>query len=107
MISDPTTVLTMAEYEEGVILEDGIRVEHVTVEPVDVVAVEETLVGEEEKPQTEGEVEETVVLQVDGERLKEQAMDIQIEQVTVAEPADCDVKQDAMDRLKEEKIANV
>ncbi|XP_056093505.1 zinc finger protein 131 isoform X2 [Rhinichthys klamathensis goyatoka] len=110
LISDPTTVLTMAEYEEGeegVILEDGIRVEHVTVEPVDVVAVEETLVVEEEKPQTEGGVEETVVLQVDGERLKEQAMDIQIAQVTVAEPADCDVKQEAVDRLKEEKIANV
>ncbi|XP_077079243.1 zinc finger protein 131 isoform X2 [Siphateles boraxobius] len=105
MISDPTTVLTMAEVEEGeegVILEDGIRVEHVTVEPVDVVAVEETLVAE-----TEGGVEETVVLQVDGERLKEQAMDIQIEQVTVGEPADCDVNQEAVDRSKEEKIANV
>ncbi|KAK7135663.1 hypothetical protein R3I94_014354 [Phoxinus phoxinus] len=110
MISDPTTVLTMAEVEEGeegVILEDGIRVEHVTVEPVDVVAVEETLVVEEETPQTEGGVEETVVLQVDGERLKEQAMDIQIVQVTVAEPADCDIKQEAMDLSKEEKIANV
>lgn len=110
MISDPTTVLTMAEVEEGeegVILEDGIRVEHVTVEPVDDVAVEETLVAEEETPQTEGGVEETVVLQVDGERLKEQAMDIQIAQVTVAEPADCDVKQEPVDRSKEEKIANV
>ncbi|CAM4715796.1 unnamed protein product [Leuciscus chuanchicus] len=106
MISDPTTVLTMAEVvegEEGVILEGGIRVEHVTVEPVDVVAVEETLVAEEETPQTE----ETVVLQVDGERLKEQAMDIQIAQVTVAVPADCDVKQEDMDCSKEEKIANV
>ncbi|XDV48865.1 hypothetical protein PO909_018220 [Leuciscus waleckii] len=106
MISDPTTVLTMAEVvegEEGVILEGGIRVEHVTVEPVDVVAVEETLVAEEETPQTE----ETVVLQVDGERLKEQAMDIQIAQVTVAVPADCDVKQEDVDCSKEERIANV
>lgn len=110
MISDPTTVLTMAEVvegEEGVILEGGIRVEHVTVEPVDVVAVEETLVAEEETPQTEGGVEETVVLQVDGERLKEQAMDIQIAQVTVGVPADCDVKQEGADRSEEEKIANV
>ncbi|XP_067269645.1 zinc finger protein 131 [Pseudorasbora parva] len=110
MISDPTTVLTMAEVEEGeerVILEDGMRVAHVTVEPVDVVAVEETLVAEEETPQTEGGVEETVVLQVDGERLKEQAMEIQIAQVTVAVPADCDVKQEAVDHSKEEKIENV
>lgn len=114
MISDPATVLAMAEVEEGeerVILGDGMRVEHVTVEPVDVVAVEETLMVEEETAiqpsQTVAGVEQTVVLQVDGERLKEQAMEIQIAQVTVAEPADCQVKQEAVDRSKEEKTANV
>lgn len=108
MISDPTTVLTMAEVEEGeerVILEHGMRVEHVTVDPVDV-AVEETLVVEE-TPQTEGGEEETVVLQVEAERLKEQAMEIQLAQVTVAEPTDCEVKQEAVDSSNEEKIANV
>uniref|UniRef100_A0A8C2DGJ5 Zinc finger protein 131 n=1 Tax=Cyprinus carpio TaxID=7962 RepID=A0A8C2DGJ5_CYPCA len=112
MISDPATILAMTEVEEGeerVILEDGMRVEHVTVEPVDVVAVEESLVVEEETPiQTSvGGVEETVVLQVDGERLKERAMEIQIEQVTVAEPAECQVKQEAVDSSKEVKTANV
>lgn len=114
MISDPATILAMTEVEEGeerVILEDGMRVEHVTVEPVDVVAVEESLVVEEETPiqtsQTVGGVEETVVLQVDGERLKERAMEIQIEQVTVAEPAECQVKQEAVDSSKEVKTANV
>lgn len=114
MISDPATVLALAEVEEGeerVILEDGMRVEHVTVEPVDVVAVEETLMVEEETPiqpsQIVGGVEETVVLQVDDERLKEQAMDIQIAQVTVAEPAECQVKQEAVDCSKKVKTANV
>uniref|UniRef100_A0A673G6D7 Zinc finger protein 131-like n=1 Tax=Sinocyclocheilus rhinocerous TaxID=307959 RepID=A0A673G6D7_9TELE len=111
MISDPATVLAMVEVEEGeerVILEDSIRVEHVTVEPVDVVAVEETLMVEEETPiqpsQTVGGVEETVVLQVDGETLKEQAMEIQIARVTVAEPAEC---QEAVDSSKEVKTAIV
>ncbi|XP_056319392.1 zinc finger protein 131 isoform X1 [Danio aesculapii] len=91
LISDPANVLSMEEGEERVILEDGIRVEHVTVEPVDVVAVEETLVVEEETQiqpsQPEGGVAETVVLQVDSERLKEQVIGIQIEQVTVETPA--------------------
>lgn len=116
MIADPTTVLTMAEVEDGeerVILEDGMRVEHVTVEPVDVVAVEETLVVEEETTtlqpsQSVGEVEETVVLQVDDERLKEQAMEIHIEQVTVVDPAETEVQQEVVDNLKEKnEIANV
>lgn len=114
IISDPATVFAMAEVEEGeesVILEDGMRVEHVTVEPVDVLTVEETLVVEEEMPiqhsQTVGGVEETLVLQVDGERLKEQAMDIQIAQVTDAEPAECEVIQEAVDCSKKVKTANV
>nr|AAH63944.1 Znf131 protein [Danio rerio] len=92
LISDPANVLSMEEGEERVILEDGIRVEHVTVEPVDVVAVEETLVVEEETQiqpsQPEGGVAETVVLQVDSEKLKEQVMGIQVERETVAEPAE-------------------
>ncbi|XP_026126136.1 zinc finger protein 131-like [Carassius auratus] len=114
MISDPGTILAMAEVEEGeerVILEDGLQVEHVTVEPVDVVAVEESLMVEAETPiqssQTVGGVEETVVLQVDGEGLKERAMEIQIAQVTVAEPAECQVEQEAVDSSKEVKTANV
>lgn len=109
LISDPANVLSMEEGEERVILEDGIRVEHVTVEPVDVVAVEETLVVEEEThiqpSQPEGGVAETVVLQVDSERLKEQVMGIQIEQVTVADPEE--TKQETDSCAKEEKTANV
>ncbi|XP_051509682.1 zinc finger protein 131-like isoform X2 [Myxocyprinus asiaticus] len=114
MISDQTTVLAMAEVEEvgeRVILEDEMRVEHVMVEPVDIVAVEETLVVEEEtqlEPSPSvGGVEETVVLQVEDERLKEQAMEIQMEHVSVAEPEDSEGQQEAVDGLKEEKITNV
>lgn len=110
MISDPANVLSMEEGEERVILEDGIRVEHVTVEPVDVVAVEETLVVEEEThiqpSQPEGGVAETVVLQVDSERLKEQVMGIQIEQVTVADPEETKQETDSCAK-EEEKTANV
>ncbi|XP_051525469.1 zinc finger protein 131-like isoform X2 [Myxocyprinus asiaticus] len=114
MISDPAIVLAMAEVEDGeerVILEDEMRVEHVTVEPVDVVAVEETLVVEEgtqlQPSPSLGGVEETVVLQVEGERLKEQAIEFQIEQVTAAEPVDSEGQQEAVDSLTKEKIANV
>ncbi len=111
IISDPATVFAMTEVEEGeerVILEDAMRVEHVTVEPVDVVAVEETLVVEEEMPiqpsQIVGGVEETLVLQVDDERLKEQAIDLQIAQVTDAE---CEVILEAVDCSKKVKTANI
>lgn len=107
MITDPTTVLTMTEVEEGY-SEDGMRVEHVTVEPMDVVAVEETLVVEEDTTTLQpsmGGVEETVVLQVEDVRLKEQPVEIHIEQVTVTET---EVQQDAVDSLKENvEIANV
>lgn len=107
MITDPTTVLSMTEVEEGY-SEDGMRVEHVTVEPMDVVAVEETLVVEDDTTTLQpsmGGVEETVVLQVEDVRLKEQPVEIHIEQVTVTET---EVQQDAMDSLKENvEIANV
>ncbi|XP_051950231.1 zinc finger protein 131-like isoform X2 [Xyrauchen texanus] len=112
--TDQTTVLAMAEVEEvgeRVILEDEMRVEHVIVEPLDVVAVEETLVVEEEmqlepSPSVEG-VEETVVLQVEDERLKELATEVKMEHVSVAEPEDSEGQQEAVDGLNEEKITNV
>lgn len=111
LISDPTTVLSMAEVEEGY-SEDGMRVEHITVEPMDVVAVEETLVVEEETTlhasPSVGGVEEAVVLQVEDERLREQPVEIHIEQVTVAETADSEIQQEAVDSLKENvEIVNV
>uniref|UniRef100_A0A4W4H400 Zinc finger protein 131 n=1 Tax=Electrophorus electricus TaxID=8005 RepID=A0A4W4H400_ELEEL len=50
VMADSTTVLAVAGVEEGedrLVLHDGMRVEHVTVEPVDVVTVEEAVVLEE------------------------------------------------------------
>ncbi|KAI7797692.1 zinc finger protein 131 isoform X1 [Triplophysa rosa] len=111
IIADPTTVLTMAEVEEGY-SEDGMRVEHITVEPMDVVAVEETLVVEEETTlqasPSVGGVEEAVVLQVEDERLREQPVEIHIEQVTVSDTADSEIQPEAVDSLNENvEIANV
>lgn len=106
MITDPTTVITVEEVEEGeerVILEDSMRMEHVTVDPMDVVAVEETLVVEEEATletsPSVGGVEEAVILQVEDERLKEQPVEIHIEQVTVTETADSEVQHEDVDSL--------
>ncbi|KAG5260813.1 hypothetical protein AALO_G00296890 [Alosa alosa] len=87
--SAATTVLStstgeVTEEEAGLLLttEDGIRVEHVTVEPMDVVAVEETLV-------VEAEEEEGAVAVVThpgeeaAERLNEhQTVEIQVGEVT-------------------------
>ncbi|TRZ01381.1 hypothetical protein DNTS_033767 [Danionella cerebrum] len=113
VLSDPHTVLTVGELEEGeepVILEDGIQVQHVTVEPMGVVAVEETLVVEEEtqiqNSQTDVGMQETVVLELDGERLKDQVIGIHIEQVTGAEPVHVEVKQEEGNSL-EDKAADV
>lgn len=87
MIADPAAVLAMTrveEHEEQVILQDGMRVEHVTVEPLDVVTVEEAVVLEEEsvlQAPAEGS-EETVLIEVGEEGLKEQTMEVHLEQVT-------------------------
>ncbi|XP_076145409.1 zinc finger protein 131 [Alosa pseudoharengus] len=89
--SAATTVLStssgeVTEEDAGLLLttEDGIRVEHVTVEPMDVVTVEETLVVEEEE---EDEGAAAVVVTHPGEeaaeRLNEhQTVEIQVGEVT-------------------------
>lgn len=92
--SAATTVLATSTGEvtaegAGLVLttEDGIRVEHVTVEPMDVVTVEETLVVEEEEGVTTVAVEHThshpVGEEVAVERLnEEQTVEVQVGEVT-------------------------
>lgn len=87
VIADPAAVLTvtsMEESEEQVVLQDGMRVEHVTVEPVDVVAVEEAVVVEEHPAlqASVAEAEETVLIEVEEDGLKEQTVEVHLEQVT-------------------------
>ncbi|XP_030620809.1 zinc finger protein 131 [Chanos chanos] len=86
VVSTTTTTteeVVLADPAEEVLLEDGMRVEHVTVEPVDVVAVEEALVVEDEaqlQGASTGEVvEEAEVCKEDVEAPKEQTVEILLE----------------------------
>ncbi|XP_041926318.1 zinc finger protein 131 [Alosa sapidissima] len=88
--SAATTVLStstgeVTEEEAGLLLttEDGIRVEHVTVEPMDVVAVEETLVVEAEEEEEGAVAVVTHPGEEAAERLNEhQTVEIQVGEVT-------------------------
>lgn len=81
--SGSTTALTIAtqsiEGGETVLLDDGIQVEHVTVEPVDVMEMEETATVVME----DGGVAE--MCQEDVERLKQAGVQIQVVHVTTTE----------------------
>ncbi|KAL4630074.1 zinc finger protein 131 [Arapaima gigas] len=96
VISEPSPTITVvaSEEEAGALLEDGVRLEHVTVEPMDVEHVE-TMVEEEEdsdrKQLQEGEEGEVIgVCNVEEEGLRvsavedvgEPEVEIQVEQVT-------------------------
>ncbi|CAG5924107.1 unnamed protein product [Menidia menidia] len=78
-----TAALTLAaqslEGTETVLLEDGIQVEHVTVEPIDMMAMEETATVVVE----DGGVGE--MCEEDVERLKQAGLQIQVVHVTTAE----------------------
>lgn len=81
--SAATTALTIAtqsiEGGETVLLDDGIQVEHVTVEPVDVMEMEETATVVME----DGGVAE--MCEEDVERLKQAGVQIQVVHVTTTE----------------------
>ncbi|XP_076859413.1 zinc finger protein 131 [Brachyhypopomus gauderio] len=112
VIADPATVLAVAGVEDGeerLVLHDGMRVEHVTVEPVDMVAVEEAVVLEEGSalqapPSGVGEGE-AVLIEVEEEGLKEQTMEVQLEHVMEAEPVDLNTQQEH--RTEEQKVQGV
>ncbi|XP_034452307.1 zinc finger protein 131 [Hippoglossus hippoglossus] len=86
VITDPadTAALALAtqsiEGTETVLLDDGIQVEHVTVEPVDMMEMEETatVVVEEDEGVTE-------MCEEDMERLKQAGVQIQVVHVTTTE----------------------
>ncbi|XP_051278514.1 zinc finger protein 131 [Dicentrarchus labrax] len=83
VITDSATALAIAtqsiEGAETVLLEDGIHVEHVTVEPVDVMEMEETATVVVE----DGGVAE--MCEEDVERLKQAGVQIQVVHVTTTE----------------------
>ncbi|XP_071013156.1 zinc finger protein 131 isoform X1 [Oncorhynchus clarkii lewisi] len=68
---------------ETLLLEDGMRVEHVTVEPVDVVVMEETDMVVEEV---------TEMCEEDVQRLKEAGVEIRVVQVSAAEQVNSEIQ---------------
>ena len=85
LIADPNIGITIETHDEAILLEDGMHVEHVTVEPVDVVAMEQAALGMEDEVMTEM-CEEDVV------RLKEAGVEIQVVQVSTGEEGNSEVR---------------
>lgn len=83
VITDPATALAIAtqsiEGAETVLLDDGVQVEHVTVEPVDVMEMEETATVVVD----DGGLAE--MCEEDMERLKQAGVQIQVVHVTTTE----------------------
>ncbi|XP_067087405.1 zinc finger protein 131 [Osmerus mordax] len=85
LIADPNIGITIGTHDEAILLEDSMHVEHVTVEPVDVVAMEQAPLGMEDEVMTEM-CEEDVV------RLKEAGVEIQVVQVSTGEEGNSEVR---------------